>query len=354
MKNVVALMALARLRGLSLPEKRELLETVPEGTSLFDGKGRLQGTTPGRGEVRFEGWQELESELEGVLRIGAGVLTIEDADYPPLLRNIPDAPLILFRKGPLKVSTETFAVVGSRRGSPAGQSMAEKIGETLSAAGITVVSGLARGIDGAAHRGGLKEKGKTVAVLGCGIDIPYPPEHKRLYGAIAEEGLLLTEYAQGEPPLPFHFPERNRIIAGLSRGVLVVEAAKKSGALITARLALEYGREVLAVPGPVYADECKGANTLIKEGARLVDGIEDIFTACFPGYAAKKEQAVDMNEDERYIYSFLGHEASHVEDIIERSGIETKRVMAVLTSLEMKDLIRAFPGGFFIKANPKS
>jgi DNA processing protein len=212
-----------------------------------------------------------------------------------------------------------------------------------------VISGLARGIDAAAHRGALKEKGKTVGVLGCGIDICYPSESRSLYDKIAQDGCILTEYAPGELPLKHHFPARNRIIAGLSRGVLVVEASQRSGSLITARLGLEYGREVMAVPGSVFDEEYRGANSLIKQGAKLIEGIDDIITTCFPGLTLKKDKQVDLNDDERYIYEIIGPLKIHVDEVIEKSGMETRHVMAILTNLELKEAIQGIPGGFYLR-----
>jgi DNA processing protein len=281
--------------------------------------------------------------------IGAGIVTIREKEYPPLLKNIPDPPIVLYKKGPLEAGMNTLAIVGSRKATSEGMNLAEKIGETLSSVGITIVSGLARGIDAAAHRGALKEKGKTVAVLGCGIDICYPPENRLLFNTTGEEGLILTEYEPGEEPLPYHFPERNRIIAGLSKGVLVIEASQKSGSLITARLGLEYGREVMAVPGSVFREEYKGANALIKQGAKLVENINDILTTSFPGYELEQKEPVMVTPEEEKVFSHIGFEKVHIDEIIEKSNMKAQQVMAMLTRLEMKEIIREVPGGFYIR-----
>jgi DNA processing protein len=227
--------------------------------------------------------------------------------------------------------------------------MAEKIAQTLSSVGITVISGLARGVDAAAHRGALKEKGKTVGVLGCGIDICYPSENRSLFEKVGQEGCILTEYTPGELPLQHHFPARNRIIAGLSKGVLVVEASQRSGSLITARLGLEYGREVMAVPGSIFDEGYKGANSLIKQGAKLIDGMDDIIATCFPNLTLKKNEHVDLNGDEHYIYEIIGLVKIHVDEVIEKSGMETRHVMAILTNLELKEAIQGIPGGFYLR-----
>ncbi len=350
MDELTAYLALSRLPGLTRIGKRELVDRLPAVGPLFEGALSL----PDRGLMRqvesFRGLPGLLRERERLDGLGIRLISLKDESYPPLLKSIPDAPIILYARGPLRAGDRTLAVVGSRRASFEGMNLAEKIGETLSSLSVCVVSGLASGIDASSHLGALKGKGKTIAVLGCGLDICYPAENRLLYERIGREGLLLTEYGPGMPALRHHFPERNRIIAGLSRGVLVVEAAERSGSLITARLGLEYGREVLAVPGSIYHQGHKGANNLIKQGARLVDGIEEIVTACFRDAVAPSKPVVELDEKEEYIYSLIGSELLHVDQVIEKSGMDTKDVMAVLTRMEMKGLVRAAPGGFYLRA----
>ena len=249
----------------------------------------------------------------------------------------------------MPLSGRTLAIVGARKATFEAMLLAEQIAETLSAGGITVVSGLARGVDGAAHKGALRGKGGTIGVLGCGIDICYPSENRTLFEAMAKKAAVVTEYPPGERPLRHHFPERNRIIAGLSRGVLVVEASAKSGSLITAHLALDYGRDVMAVPGRVLDEAYKGANGLIKQGARLVEDIGDIVSCCFPDVEFLQKSAIDISGDEDYIYTLMGVDRIHVDELIEKSRFETRKVMAILTRLEMKDVIRPIPGGFYIR-----
>lgn len=349
MDETVAAIAVQRLKGVDYALKRRLVEGEYDLTGLFHGKVQLGNGRASRSFAAFNGWGAIERHLAQVKESGADVLTLRDPDYPSQLRDIPDAPLVLYRKGTLKIGRETIAIVGSRKASFEGINMAEKIAQTLSSAGITVISGLARGVDAAAHRGALKEKGKTIGVLGCGIDVCYPAENRYLFEAVGNHGCILTEYAPGEKPMPHHFPARNRIIAGLAKGVLVVEASERSGSLITARLGLEYGREVMAVPGSVFDEGYKGANSLIKQGAKLVDGIEDIMETCFPDLTVKREEEVDLNGDERYIYEFVGTRQVHIDEIIDTCGMEPKRVMAILTSLELKEVIRGIPGGFYIR-----
>jgi len=297
----------------------------------------------------FKGFGKIEQELELCEKLGVRVVSLRDAAYPVQLRNIPDPALVLYLKGSLALHDQMIAIVGSRRATFEGMNLAERIAETLSSLGVTVVSGFARGIDSSAHRGALKGKGSTAAVFGCGVDICYPAENKHLYEEVADKGLLLTEYGPGDPPLAGHFPARNRIIAGLARGVLVIEASARSGSLITARLALEYGREVLAVPGRVFDEEYKGANNLIKQGAKLVEGMEDIVTSCFPGLQVEKEKKLAMEDEEDYIYGLMGLDKIHVDELAQKSQREMRHLLALLTRLEMKDLVRPLPGGFYLR-----
>ncbi|HBE44719.1 MAG TPA: DNA-protecting protein DprA [Deltaproteobacteria bacterium] len=349
MDEKLCIIALSRLKGIKAIEKKETIQQYGYVAPLFKGKKRHHDQHINEQIISFKDWKTIERELSLLEKMNVQIITIKDNGYPELLRNIPDAPILLYTKGSLYAGKDTLAIVGSRRATFEGINLAEKIAQTLSSLGITIVSGLARGIDSASHKGALKEKGKTIAVLGCGIDICYPPENKTLFERIGKEGIIITEYGPGEKPLSFHFPERNRIIAGLSRGVLVIEASQRSGSLITARLGIEYGREVMAIPGSIFNEEYRGANALIKEGAKLIDGIEDILVNCFPDVNIKREQTIDMDRDEEYIYSLIGHEKIHIDEIIEKSQMDTKRVISTMTRLEMKDVIRGFPGGFYIR-----
>ena len=349
MEELRAFIAFSRLKSLGKAAKRRTIEELPRLAPIFDG-----GASPFSGTAQdeissFSGWEEIDEELASLQRMGGEAVTLKDEAYPECLKNIPDPPLVLFKKGPLSLVRNAVAIVGSRRATEEGMNLSEKIADTLSSVGITVVSGLARGIDSSAHRGALKSPGKTIAALGCGLDICYPWENKHLYRKVGEEGVLVTEYGLGEKPLSYHFPERNRIIAGLSKGVLVIEAAEKSGSLITARLAAEYGRSVMAIPGSIFSEDCKGTNSLIKQGARLVDSIDDILTECFPDVKLIEKKPIDMNSAEDYIYSIVGPQKIHIDEVIEKSKMAAKEVMAILTLLEMKDAVREVAGGFYIR-----
>lgn len=352
MDELVARIALSRTSGLQRTVKKSLLDTYGAAAQLFQKKCPVSDPEI-RGRLKtFTDFAAIDLELAELNRRRVEVITLGEPTYPTLLSGISDAPLVLFKKGPLEISDSVLSIVGSRRATYEGIRIAATIAETIASMGITVASGLARGIDGAAHKGAVRQKGGTIAVLGSGIDICYPAENRRLFEEIAERGGVITEYGLGQKPLPPNFPERNRIIAGLARGVLVVEAAVKSGSLITARLALEYGREVMALPGRIFDEAYQGANKLIKQGARLVGGTEDIMEACFPNFIRSSRvdaERIDLSEQQHYIYALLGSGRVHVDELVQQSRLETKKVLAILTELEMKDMITPFPGGFYMR-----
>jgi len=288
------------------------------------------------------------SEME---RAGISFLCYNDPGYPAVLRFIHDPPAALFVRGALKAADElALAVVGSRRPTPYGRLVAEKIAADLAAAGITIVSGLARGIDTAAHRGALAVGGRTVSVLGCGPDVVYPRENRGLMEQIVSRGAVLSEFPPGSPPEAWHFPARNRIISGLSKGVLVVEAAEKSGALITADLALEQGRDVMAVPGNVTSLLSRGTNKLIKQGAKLVERAADIIEelgldSLFPGTAAAAEIALKLTPEEEQIFRLLTVEPVLLDELVERTGLSARAVQIALMFLVTKGLADRSAGG---------
>ncbi|MGB9627170.1 MAG: DNA-processing protein DprA [Thermodesulfobacteriota bacterium] len=301
--------------------------------------------------------KRVRKELTLVNEIGGKLLTIRDELYPNRLREIYDPPPLLYLRGDLKREDElAVAVVGSRKTTPYGRWMAEKISQDLSQHGITIVSGMARGIDSVAHLGALSSGGRTIAVLGCGVDVIYPSENRALSKKIIEQGALLSEFPMGTPPESSHFPRRNRIISGLALGVVIVQAGERSGALITAGYALEQGREVFAVPGNVGAETSRGANRLIREGAKMVESSEDILEEILPQW--KKEKEVETGEpkiffnlsvDEKKLYSLLGTDPLHIDTLIRESQFEPGQVSSLLLNLEMKGLITQWPGKYFSK-----
>lgn len=318
----------------SLPVKQlaELLDVHPEFAA--DVSGRLRGIS-------------LDKALARLHDLRIDFITRADAEYPDRLRYIYDPPACLFVKGTL-IETPRVAVVGARRCTPYGQAVAGEIAAGLARAGLTVVSGMARGIDTAAHRGALIE-GETIAVLGCGLDIVYPPENRNLADEIARSGALLSEYPPGFPPRPMHFPARNRIISGLSEALVVVEAGSRSGALITADLALEQGREVMVVPGSVRSPASSGCHRLIKQGAALVSSADDVLEVLgLVGTAAKDEPQM-LSGAEIALLSVIDYDRTHIDSIMGLAGQGADKVLGDLSLLEARGLVGRHPGGWFYR-----
>jgi len=288
-------------------------------------------------------------------------IPLGDTAYPANLREIQAPPARLYVRGALAEDDAlAVAIVGSRAATPYGVAVAERLAADLAARGVTVVSGLARGIDSAAHRGALRAGGRTIAVLGSGVDVIYPPENRRLAGDIEASGALVSQFEPGTPPLAGYFPARNRVIAGLSLAVLVVEAAEKSGSLITAGLAAEMGREVLAVPGPLTSPQSVGAHRLIQDGAALIQGWEDVVgqlplfwrdrvRALTPEPSQAGEPARDDDPETEALLRILGEEPLGIDSIIERSGIAVGRASALLVTLEVEGRIRQLDGKRFVQ-----
>ena len=285
---------------------------------------------------------------------GRGVLVLGDAAYPAPLLHSPDPPLLLYLQGDATLlSTACLAIVGSRRPSAQGRDNARRFAQALAAQGWTIVSGLAAGVDGAAHEGALAAGGRTIAVVGTGIDRVYPPSHRALAHRIAETGLLVSELCLGTPPLAANFPQRNRIIAGLSRGTLVVEAALRSGSLITARLASEAGREVLAIPGSILAPQSAGCHALIRQGAALVDSPEQVaeelgplaLQAAVVAVPAAAGTAASTSDDP--VLVALGHDPQSLDTLIDRCGWPAHSLSAHLLSLELEGRVARLPGGLY-------
>jgi DNA processing protein len=309
-------------------------------------------------------WREAAAEQAALAkRAGARLVLVSDAEYPTLLRAIDlPPPFLLVRGELLREDALGVAIVGSRRGSPYGLRVAERLGADLSARGVTVVSGLARGIDTAAHRGALDAGGRTLAVLGCGVDVLYPPENGRLAREVAQAGAVVSQFPMGTPPLAHHFPARNRLIAGLTLGTVVVEAAERSGALITARLAGELGREVYAVPGNVSAQGSQGTNGLIRDGARLIQGWEDVVAewpsdlrgALRPVLASEPSGCGEAAErpapGASALLALLGEEPVAIDTLVEQSRLPSGQASAELIELELRGLVRRVAGQRYVRS----
>lgn len=308
------------------------------------------------------------AELERLEQLGVTIIVRDDDHYPRLLRELYDPPIVLYVKGHLAaaIARPCLAIVGSRRASTYGMNTAERLARDLASRGLTIISGLARGIDAAAHRGALAGGGLTLAVTGTGLDSTYPREHQHLADEITSSGAVISEFPLGTPPLAQNFPYRNRVLSGLSFGVLVIEAAEHSGSLITARLASEQGREVFAVPGQITSPYAFGPNCLIRDGAKLVTGWLDVVEelprplkelilgnereALSRGPIQPLLPPVALSPDEERVFSMLKSDAAvHIDELIELSGLRSPELMNALLGLEMKDRIRELRGKTFIK-----
>jgi len=280
------------------------------------------------------------------------IVTLADPDYPQALLNIPDPPLLLYVKGRLDLlNRPSLAVVGSRSATPQGISNAEAFAKSLSDAGLCIISGLAHGIDAAAHRGALRGLGSSIAVVGTGLDKVYPAANRDLAHALAQQGALISEFPLGTPPLAANFPRRNRLISGMSLGCLVVEASLQSGSLITARLALEQGRDVFAIPGSIHAPQSKGCHALLKQGAKLVETAQDILEelgglAVSPAPAVNSE-GPDSEGQDAALLEHLGFDPVDVDTLSVRCGLTVSQLSAMLLTLELNGRICVLPGGLY-------
>ncbi|HUO05777.1 MAG TPA: DNA-processing protein DprA [Candidatus Binataceae bacterium] len=374
--------ALKRVRGVGPRTYKLLIERFGAPEKIFSLKPAEIAATgipskTAHAIANFRNFDAAEKELCELPNIGARLVKWSDSDYPDKLRHIADPPPYLFVRGSAPLGdANCIAVVGARAASDAGRRMAQRMGLELAAKGFTVVSGLARGIDGEAHQGALDAHGRTIAVLGCGVDIIYPPEHRKLAEAIlAGGGAIVSELPVGTQPIAENFPTRNRILSGMCLGVVIVEAAEKSGSLITARMALEQDRQVFAVPGSPLTGKSRGSNRLLKEGARLVECVEDVIEELAPQMSgalpnadgkpktpsspkAKAKvlpsapdkgimQASDTDEVMAILKQLKEAERLHVDSIIETSGLNVQTVLRLLLELELQGRVAQHPGKLF-------
>ncbi len=358
-ERVRATLALARVPGIGSVFFRRLLENFGNPAAVFTKTSDELAAVMGVGDERaravaaFDGWKEVEAEMARAEALGLGCLVWGDEDYPEPLAAIYDPPPVLYYRGSLgAVTRPAIAAVGTRRPTDYGERATAFICEPLAEAGVTVVSGMARGIDTCAHRAALKAGGATVAVLGCGADVIYPPENKNLYGEICEKGLVLSEFPPTARPEAQNFPRRNRIISGLAAGVLVVEAGEQSGALITGYHAAEQGREVFAVPGSIFSPTSDGCRRLIASGAKPVGSAEEILEEIAPQFAASAGRptaaptvdVTSLGADEQELLKRLGGEPMPADELAARAGWDPSRAAAALLALEIAGLVEKLPG----------
>jgi DNA processing protein len=354
-------LALSLTPGVGSTLMRRLLDQFKTPEAVFHASTKELLGIEGLGEKVAEEIRKgplkkvVEKELFSLRKVGGRVITLKDEEYPNPLKDIYDPPALLYIRGELKKEDEfAVSIVGSRKTTPYGRWFTEKVSQELAHQGVTIVSGMARGIDSWAHWGAISGGGRTIAVLGCGVDVIYPSENRDLFTKIIERGAILSEFPMGSPPEGGHFPRRNRVISGLSIGVVVVQASEKSGSLITAGYALEQGREVFAVPGNVGTEGSRGTHRLIKEGAKLVESSEDILEELLPQWRKGREVAPtieipkpDLTEEERVLYELLGESPLHIDTIIRESRLDPGKVSSLLLNLELKELISQWSGKFF-------
>ena len=366
MNSKEAFIALNLIEGVGPIRVRQLLDVFGDAPSILHASSAQLCTVPGVGEDTAAGianWSrtvDLDAELRRIAEFGCHVLVPTDEEYPPLLREIYDPPIVLYVKGRLDAQDRNaVAIVGSRQTTPYGMEVARRLGYQLGYVGVTVVSGGARGIDTAAHQGALSAKGRSISVLGTGINLVFPPENRELFERLAERGAVVTQFPFHRPADKQSFPIRNRIVAGMTMGTVVVEANLSSGALITAHFATEYGRQVFAVPGRIDSPRSKGCHELIKKGAKLCESAEDIlseFEYLFPTPNRSPAPnvtgvlpALALSETERVVFELLDRgQTTGIDEVIRRSGLPSSAVAVALLSLEMKRLVRQLPGKLFL------
>jgi len=354
-------LALLHAPGIGAVRFHELLNACGSIEALFQGKLSTDLPERLRGYLRKPDWEAVEKTLAWQQQEDCRILTFGDANYPVLLRQLADAPPLLFLRGdPQQLENPQLAVVGSRNPSIIGRETAYDFSHALAGAGLGITSGLALGIDAAAHRGALAGGGQTLAVFGTGLDRVYPASHRDLAHAIVEQGgLLVSEYPPGTAPLPGNFPRRNRIISGLALGTLVVEAALRSGSLITARLAAEQGREVFAIPGSIHNPLARGCHQLIRQGAKLVETAEDVLVELAPQLQAAinlpdAQASVPagsgdgLDEEYRRLLTCLDEVPSSVDQLVVRSGLTADAVSSMLLLLELQGHVISTAGGYVL------
>jgi DNA processing protein len=359
----IFLIALCSIPALGPVTIRRLMRAFGSAERVFHAKRadllRVEGISEKRAEsIRvFDRFKSLDEDISRLSGQGVALLFHGSGDYPEALAELgEDAPPVLYAKGSVRKEDRfAVAVVGSRGATVHGKFVTEKIAAELGGMGFTIVSGLARGIDASAHRGAMSAGGRSIGVLGSGIDVPYPPENRDLLEKTMASGAVLSEFPPGTPPYQSNFPRRNRLISGLSLGVLVVEAAAKSGSLITARHALEQGKEVFSIPGNISSAVSRGTNELIKQGARMVTGAADIVEELAPqlkGFIKSRRKTADaaLTAEERRLCDIMGAEPCHIDVLARESGMPASTALALLLSLELKGIVKQTEGKRFCLA----
>ena len=356
-------LALGRIRGVGGVSFKKITARFADPAAVFRASAAELAEIEGlhreliHSIANFNDWAEIDKEIQRARAAGIKMIPFSAAAYPGSLRAIADPPPLLYVKGELRDNdSKAIAIVGSRSASDYGRRIARDLARGLASFGFTVVSGMARGIDGMAHESALQAGGRTLAVLGSGVDRAYPPEHEMLYRRISDSGAVISELPMGARPIAFNFPARNRLISGLSLGVVVVEATEKSGSLITASLAAEQGREVFAVPGEAGASRSRGSHRLIRQGAKLVETVEDIIEEIAPQLSRRNGDAAPASARSlpensgpaaRQIFALLKETSLQVDQVIEQSGLPAPQVLQVLLDLELQGFVCQTPGKIY-------
>lgn len=362
-------LALHRAPGLGAIGFRRLTEQFGCPSAVLEaGESALRAAGVSAATRRFilaPDWAAVEKDLNWALAPEHYVLTLADEAYPSQLRELYDAPPVLFIRGnPSLLRSPQVAIVGSRRPTETGREIAYSFAKTLAAQGVVITSGMAYGIDAAAHLGALATSGATIAVLGNGLDRTYPARHGKLAARIAEAGALVSEFPLGTPPLAAHFPPRNRIISGLSLGVIVVEAGQRSGSLISARLAADQGREVFAVPGSIFNPLARGCHALIRDGAMLIESAIEVLetlrldadralSLCDPEPFGLDNPVAGLDADQRRVLSALGYEPVSFDALVERTGLTAESVSSMLLVLELRGYVSLATGGLYCRVSKR-
>jgi len=354
-------LALHRTPGIGPVTFARLLEQFGEPENIFVNLSKAKSiSSRTRSALLAPDWKQVENDLQWFEAADRHIITVHDSRYPELLKQIADPPSLLFVQGDVSLLSQwQIALVGSRNPSASGRDTAYEFARYLAQGGISITSGLAMGIDAAAHQGALAAAGKTVAVIGTGLDRVYPAKHRQLAHEIAETGVIVTEFALGTAPRAENFPRRNRIISGLSLGTLVVEAAVRSGSLITARMAMEQGREVFAIPGSIHNPLARGCHQLIRQGAKLVETADDIIEelGALAGVqsVATNEQPCengeiqDTDDEYRLLFDYLGYDPIQIDSLIEHCGLTAEAVSSMLLLLELQGRVESFAGGRYAR-----
>lgn len=358
------LIALSRVRGIGEVLIKNLFSRFGSAKEIFAASKKdlrqVQGISERHIEAikSFSDWPDVEEELNKIDKHKVRLLSLKDSEYPESLSQIYNPPSFVYITGEiLRSDKNSIAIVGTRLPNKYGRKVTEALAGELASMGITVVSGLARGVDSIAQAEALKRGGRTIGVLGCGLDVVYPPENVKLYKQVSENGAVVSEFGLGTPPISHNFPQRNRIISGISLGVIVVQASEKSGSLISASFALDQNKEVFAVPGNIDNKLSRGSNWLIKKGAKLVETVDDVLLE-FEAFANLKSSGLfeeertqkvldKLSQNQKEVYSVLSSEPQHIDDIHKKTGIESANLLSILLTLELNDYVQQLPGKIF-------